>query len=126
MVRVASSFMAKDLSCKSHLTRRSTPTLCVGQLGVRAMKSLRKIIVVWAVLTVCLYGAVFIYSGSLPPDELIMANSVAFRAVASALVVGFLALIGLFIFLFFGSIVRSMFRSNTAVNTESPRATRLP
>ena len=40
MVCVASPFMEKNFLCKSYLARRSTPTPCVGQLGVEEANSL--------------------------------------------------------------------------------------
>jgi hypothetical protein len=90
------------------------------------MGSLRKVIAAWGVLTLVFCTVAFIYSRSLPPDELVMANSIGFRALISVLVIGIPSLIGLFIYLFFGSLVRSLLRSNTAMNSDSLKASRLP
>jgi hypothetical protein len=90
------------------------------------MGSLRKVIAAWSVQTLVFCTAAFIYSRSLPPDELVMANSIGFRALISVLVIGGPSLIGLFMYLFFGSLARGLLRSNTAVNSDSLMASQLP
>jgi hypothetical protein len=88
------------------------------------MGSLRKVIVIWSVLTMVFCTAAFIYSGTLPPDELVMANSIGFRVLFSVVVIGIPSLIGLFMYLFVGSLIRSLLRPDAAADSDSPTASR--
>jgi len=80
---------------------------------------MRKVMYYWAVTTLLLCAAYVVYVRTLPPDELVMANTLSFQIIVSLLVVGGPCLVVLFLWLFFGSIWRSL-RSNRAF--ESGRA----
>jgi len=80
---------------------------------------MRKVMYYWAATTLLLCAAYVVYVRTLPPDELVMANTSPFQIIVSLLVVGGPCLVVLFLWLFFGSIWRSL-RSNRAF--ESGRA----
>ena len=72
---------------------------------------MRKVITIWSVLTFLLTGAFYRYIDSFPPEEHFdLANSVGFKLIVSVIVVGGIAAIALFAFLFFGSIIRSLWK----------------
>jgi len=79
---------------------------------------MRRIINYWAVATILLCAAYVVYVRTLPPDELVMANTLPFQIMVSALVVGGPCLVVLFLWLFFGSILRS-WRSNHTPHTDA-------
>ncbi|HBF50593.1 MAG TPA: hypothetical protein DDX04_09790 [Massilia sp.] len=72
---------------------------------------MRKLVTAWAVLTLVACVGIYCWLGSLPPDEFDLANTAGFKVMLSLLVVGGGAVGTLFVFLFFGSIVLSLFRS---------------
>ena len=49
---------------------------------------LRHVIVVWVALTAVACGAYVFYLHGLPPDELVMANTLSFQAIVGLIVVG--------------------------------------
>lgn len=73
---------------------------------------MRKVIVTWGVVTVLLTAACYLYIDTFPPDESFeLANSAGFKLTVSLICVGGVAVIVLFAFLFFGSIIRSLWNS---------------
>jgi hypothetical protein len=82
---------------------------------------MRRIISYWAVTTALLCTAYFIYVRTLAPDELAMANTLPFQIIVSLIMVGGPCLVVLFLWLFFGSILRSL-RSNRAPRPDAREA----
>ena len=82
---------------------------------------MHRMISYWAVATLLLCAAYVAYVRTLPPDDLVMANTWSFQILVSLLVVGGPSLLALFLFLFFGSIWRSL-RSNRAPHTDAREA----
>ena len=71
-----------------------------------ATKSMRNIVFYWALTTVLLCTGYVVYVRMLPPDELVMANSLGFQVLVSLLVVGGPSLFVLFVVLFVGALFR--------------------
>ncbi len=68
--------------------------------------SLRVVLAVWATLTLlagCMY---VVYLRTLPPDELVMANTLSFQVMVASLFVGVPAFALLLLFLLAGSILK--------------------
>ena len=108
--------------CRADLTTRSRADAPKSgaplNANVRAQR-MRKVMYYWAVTTLLLCAAYVVYVRTQPPDELVMANTLLFQIIVSIFVVGGPCLVVLFLWLFFGSIWRSL-RSNRAF--ESGRA----
>jgi len=71
---------------------------------------MHKIINVCLVLAALLFIAIYSYLGSLPPEKFDIANTAELKIVLSLILSSVVVLTGLFMFLFFGSIVRSLRR----------------
>ena len=71
-----------------------------------AWPSLRRVVIVWVALTAGACVTYIGYARSLPPDELLMANTLSFQAIAALLIVGLPSLACLFLFLFVGSLLK--------------------
>jgi hypothetical protein len=87
------------------------------------MKKMRSIIFYWAIATLVLCVAYVAYVQTLPPDELVIANSLGFQIIVSLLVVGGPCLGVLFLALFLMAVVRRK-RSNPLLNTDAPQERR--
>jgi hypothetical protein len=74
-----------------------------------AWPSLKKVISVWCVLTICLVVAFVVYLRSFPPDELVMGNDLAFELLIGFFVVGLPSVFFLFLVLLFGAIAKRWF-----------------
>ena len=73
---------------------------------MKSWPSLHTVLAVWAALTV-LAGCVYVvYLRTLPPDELVMANTLGFQVMVASLFVGVPALALLLLFLLAGSIFK--------------------
>jgi hypothetical protein len=66
--------------------------------------SLKLVLRVWSAITVVAYSAYVYYLHGLPPDELVMANTLSFQALVGLIVVGLPAVVLLFTVLLVGSI----------------------
>jgi hypothetical protein len=71
-----------------------------------AWPSLRRVVTVWMALTACACFIYVAYLRSLPPDELLMANTLSFQVISALLMVGLPSLACLFLFLFVGSMLK--------------------
>lgn len=74
---------------------------------------MRRTIGNWGVVTGILCAAYVVYQRMQPPDELVMANTLPFQILVSSLVVGGPCLLVLFLWMFFGAILRSLRSNNT-------------
>ncbi len=72
--------------------------------------SIRRVLAVWGTLTLAAFAGYVIYlhrrSAIGPPDELVMANSLAFQATIAAIVVGIVSVAFLFLCLAIGAIAK--------------------
>jgi hypothetical protein len=68
--------------------------------------TLRRVLTVWATLTVLVYLTYIAYLRIQPPDELVMASTRSFQALVGVVIVGLPSLIFLFLFLFIGSMAK--------------------
>lgn len=69
---------------------------------------LNRLIFAWVTVTAACCVAFVVYVRTLPPDELVMANSLGFQVLVSLFVVGLPSLLGLFLFLLCYPIVRDL------------------
>lgn len=69
---------------------------------------LNRLIFAWATVTAAYCVAFVVYARTLPPDELVMANSLGFQVLVSLFVVGLPSLLGLFLFPLCYPIVRDL------------------
>ena len=81
---------------------------------MKSWPSLRTVLAVWAALTAVAGCGYVVYLRTLPPDELVMANTVGFQAMVAALFVGVPSFILLLLFLLAGSILKARLRGGKA------------
>jgi hypothetical protein len=79
---------------------------------------MRKVTYYWAVATVFLCAGYVVYVRTLPPDELVMANTLPFQILVSLLVVGGPCLVALLLWVLGGKVLRSL-RSNSTPHSDA-------
>jgi hypothetical protein len=73
---------------------------------VKSRPPLSRIVVLWASLTACAVVGFLFRAHGLPTDELVMANTWGFQAIAALLVIGLPSFFLLIAFLLIGSLIR--------------------
>lgn len=69
---------------------------------------LKSVLLAWTVVTAACCLAFILYARTLPPDELVVANTLGFQVLVSLFVVGLPSLLGLFLLLFIYPLVRDL------------------
>ena len=90
------------------IERTSTSGLrpLVDATHVKRWPTLKQVVAIWAVPTALVFGAFIFYLRSLPPDELVVANTLCFQAMVGVLFVVLPATFLLLLFLMFGAIAK--------------------
>jgi uncharacterized membrane protein YczE len=79
----------------------------------RTWPALRKVVSVWAVLTIAVGAGYVAHLHSLPPDELVMADTLSFQVLVAAIFVGVPAMLLLLAFLLFGAVLKGLLQSKS-------------
>lgn len=82
---------------------------------------LTRVLSAWGIATLSACGAFLLHARSLPPDDLLMANTLGFQVMTSLLIVALPSLFCLFIFLGAGALIKGWLTALAAVSEASRR-----